>query len=586
MRNIEVNEYIGGFIGTTERHHLQEKYNDYITVSNSSEELTAWKGDKAISKIVLYSKVNGTKNITAKISNLINEDGDIIDSNNVKATFLKEVSATLGGVQPRDGFGQVIPNQPREDIPEILYTTDPVSIEANKLQQIWVEFNIPRDAKPGIYTGEIEVTADNVKTPLIFDYKVEVLDIVQPSYEEGKFHLDLWQYPYSVARYYDVEPFSKEHLDILKPHMELYKNAGGKTITTTIVEDAWNNQTYDKYTSMVKWIKKSNGTFEFDYTDFDKWVAFNLDLGINKQISAFSIVPWENRIIYFDEAKNKQVEEFHSPGTNEWTNMWSQFLDSFVLHLDKKGWFDMVYIAMDERPVDQMLPALDLIESKANKDGNTFKISGAMNYSTMDRKILNRIHDISIHASHTNHTNGEVSVLSEERRALGLNTTLYTCTGSYPSNFTRSEPSDNIWTIWYSVYHNTNGYLRWAIDSWTENPLEDSSHWYFEAGDTFLIYPGDKGTNNIMPRTSVRLEKIAEAIRDVEKIMYIKENSPELSSEVDKLLNSIDRYSEYGNGFGMNEGSEETKKEVAKEAVRIKETVIRISKKYAELNKR
>ncbi|MGL5380238.1 glycoside hydrolase domain-containing protein, partial [Clostridium sp.] len=579
----EGNEYLTGYIGTTERHNFQEKYGDYVGIYNNSEDLVAWKGDKAISKLVLLSKKNGANNITVKASNFTNEKGNVIDGSNVTATFLKDVSATLGGVQPGEGFGQVIPNQPRQDVAEILYTTEPVSVEGNKLQQVWVDFNIPRDAESGVYTGSLEITADGLEEGLVFDYQIEVLNLTQPSYEESKFHLDLWQYPYSSARYYEVEPFSEEHFEILKPHMELYKNSGGKTITTTIVEDAWNNQTYDKYTSMVKWTKKTDGTFAFDFTDFDKWVAFNLELGINKQISAFSIVPLENRLIYLDEATGKMVEEKHYPGTDGWTNMWDQFLTTFVSHLDQKGWFDMVYIAMDERPVNQMIPALNLIESKPNKDGHTLKVSGAMNYSTMDRNLLNRIHDISIHAAHTNHTNGEVKRLAEERRELGLTTTLYTCTGSYPSNFTRSEPSDNIWTIWYSAYHNTDGYLRWALDSWTENPLEDSSHWYFEAGDTFLVYPGDKGTDNIQPRSSVRLEKMAEAIRDVEKVNYLKENAPELAAEIEALLGSINRYGGYGNGYGMAEGSEATKQAIADEAVRVKNEVARLSKKYVDL---
>lgn len=578
------NEYIGGFIGTTQRHNFQEDYMDYTTEFNNFEDLTAWKGDKAISKIVLYSKTKGANNITATVGDLVNSNGDVIDSSNVEPIFLKDVSATLGGVQPGQGLGQVIPNQPRQDVADILYTTDSVSVEANKLQQIWVEFNIPRDAKPGVYTTQIQVVADGVEEPLVFDYEVEVINLTQPSYEESEFHLDLWQYPYSVANYYEVEPFSEEHFEILKPHMELYKEVGGKTITTTIVEDAWNHQTYHKYTSMVKWTKTTEGAFEFDYSDFDKWVQFNLDLGINKQISAFSIVPWENRVIYYDEALGRDVEEKHYPGSSGWTNLWDPFLTDFVNHLDEKGWFDMVYIAMDERPVAQMIPALDLIDSKPNKDGHTLKVSGAMNYSTMDRNVLNRIDDISIHAAHTNHTNGEVRELSDERRELGLNTTLYTCTGSYPSNFTRSEPSDNIWTIWYSAYHNTDGYLRWALDSWTENPLEDSSHWYFEAGDTFLVYPGDKGSDDIQTRSSVRLEKMAEAIRDVEKIKYIQKNSPELAVEIETLLGSIDRYGGYGNGWGMAEGSEQTKAAVEAEAIRVKEEVMEISRKYVELN--
>ena len=94
---------------------------------------------------------------------------------------------------------------------------------------------------------------------------------------------------------YNVEPFSEKHLEIMKSSMLKYKEIGGHAITTSIVEDAWNAQTYSKndvhYPSMIKWTKKADGTFEYDYTHFDKWVKFNKELGIGDKIVLYSIAP-------------------------------------------------------------------------------------------------------------------------------------------------------------------------------------------------------------------------------------------------------------------------------------------------------
>lgn len=43
----------------------------------------------------------------------------------------------------------------------------------------------------------------------------------------------------------------------------------------------------------------------------------------------------------------------------------------------------------------------------------------------------------------------------------------------------------------YSYSVGGEGYLRWAYDSWVENPLEDTTHNAFEAGDCFLVFPDD-----------------------------------------------------------------------------------------------
>ena len=156
----------------------------------------------------------------------------------------------------------------------MLYQTTPIEIGFNKLQNVWVEINVPKGTEPGTYTGKLKVTADGIKEPLEFTYTLNVQDAELPDAKEFEngFDIELWQYPYSSAEYYNVEPFSEKHLEIMKSSMLKYKEIGGHAITTSIVEDAWNAQTYSKndvhYPSMIKWTKKADGTFEYDYTHF------------------------------------------------------------------------------------------------------------------------------------------------------------------------------------------------------------------------------------------------------------------------------------------------------------------------------
>lgn len=60
-----------------------------------------------------------------------------------------------------------------------------------------------------------------------------------------------------------------------------------------------------------------------------------------------------------------------------------------------------------------------------------------------------------------------------------------------------------------------DGYLRWALNSWPKNPVQDSRFTAWPAGDTYQVYPG--------PMTSIRLEKLTEGIQDFEKIRILKE---------------------------------------------------------------
>lgn len=68
-------------------------------------------------------------------------------------------------------------------------------------------------------------------------------------------------------------------------------------------------------------------------------------------------------------------------------------------------------------------------------------------------------------------------------------TTIYTCTGDYPGNFTISDPADNNWVIWYTLTQNTDGFMRWAWDNWVYNTQENVTYRYWEPGDGWFIYP-------------------------------------------------------------------------------------------------
>ena len=210
-----------------------------------------------------------------------------------------------------------------------------------------------------------------------------------PASTEWAFHLDLWQNPYAEARYYNVEPFSKEHFDRMRPDMQNYVDAGGKVITASIMHKPWNGQTYDPFESMVTWLKKADGTWYFDYTVFDKWVEYMMSLGVKKQINCYSMVPWRLSFQYFDQASNSFKYLDAKPGEAAYDEFWGNMLTSFAKHLKEKGWFDITHISMDERPMKDMLATLKVIR-KADKD---FKVSLAGTYHD---ELVKELHDYCI----------------------------------------------------------------------------------------------------------------------------------------------------------------------------------------------
>ncbi|MPQ43151.1 glycoside hydrolase domain-containing protein [Clostridium tarantellae] len=581
-----------GTIVDTNTHYTQDKYEEIKSKGVVSEEVFAWKSDKVISQIALISKGSALKNVTVKSSDFISGE-NVLSSENVTTTFLKETLAYIGDAGYHNQNDISMPAGEKRAVPDILYTNEPINIDFNKVQPVWVEFNIPENTPAGVYTGNIMITADEIENPLTFSYSVEVLDAVMPDSTDYEFDIELWQYPYSIAEYYNVEPFSNEHFEILTPHMLKYKELGGHAITTSIVEEAWGGQTYSKneirYPSMIKWTKKTNGNFEFDFTAFDKWIQFNKDLGIGDKIICYSMIPWGNRIYYFDEETQQQKSVTVFPGTAKYEEVWIQFLNALVSHLDEKGWFEETYIGIDER--SNMDKAFDVVDKIKNKDGLVLKKAAAMDH--FDSSYLNitkRVDDLSVGSTAAKTDLDGYKAFVEERNSASKDykTTIYTCTEHFPNSLALSMPGESYWTMLFTAAQGATGYLRWAYDAWVEDPLRDVTHWAFEAGDTALIYPDEKDAINPTSKSSVRLEKIAEGVRDVNKLYLMAKEIPELEEDIKNLLNTVKlNYTGEKNGVGEHGGAkyatDETRAILPEDMKNIREEIEDISKKYIEL---
>lgn len=578
-------ELDGTIVDSNQQYTTEEKYDTVSKMDKVvSGELSAWKNDTAVSQISLFTKDARVKNVSVSVSDFISKNGQKIDKKNVETTFIKSVQAYTG----MDGYGD--PNRPvptgnRKEASEVLYQSTPITVPSKTLQNIWVSVNVPKNTAAGDYTGTVTVTGDKVNTPLTFTYTLHVADATLKDAAEFKdgFDIELWQNPYRVAEYYGVEPFSEKHFEILKPHMEKYKSIGGHAITTTIVDDAWAGQTYGekdvKFPSMIKWTKKTNGQFTFGYTDFDKWISFNKKLGIGDKIVCYSIIPWNHKVTYYDEKQKKNVTVTLNTGSAEWTNMWTAFLKDLMKHMEDKGWKEETYIGIDERGFD--VRAFDLIDSIVGKDGEPFKTAGAMDGFVQKKDMAMRVDDLNVGSIAVKDHPTEFEQMRQEREAAGLRTTVYTCTGHIPGNFSLSAPGESYWTMLYSYSVGGAGYLRWAYDSWVKDPLRDTTHNAFEAGDCFLIFPDEKNAKNPVSKSSLRLEKMAEGVRDVNKLMQMKNEVTAMGTKVDALLKTVKPNYDANNLYLTEKG----KTDLATDMKTFKSKVADLTKEYAELKK-
>ena len=492
--------------------------------------LTGWMGEKLSAQFVISTN-RDLKNVSVEVSDLVAKNYKISKWNTERGFVRYVMTDELN----KDGKGACghRPNKADWDstlVADVIdHITPTLDIKKHTTQPVWVSVNVPREnIIKGMYRGTVTVKEDGkvlAQLPLVVTVKNRVL----PEPKDWAFHLDLWQNPYSVARYYNVEPFSQEHFDLMRPIMTRYAEAGGKVITTSIMHKPWNGQTYDPFESMVTWMKKADGTWWFDYTVFDKWVEFMMSCGVKKEINCYSMVPWRLSFQYFDQASN-QFKFFNGrPGDAAYEEFWMRMLQSFAQHLKEKGWFNITHIAMDERPLKDMLATIKVVY-KADPD---FKLSLA---GTYHKELLEDLDDYCITLAEK-FTPEEIA----KRRAEGKVTTYYTCcTEPRPNTFTFSPLAESEWLGWWAAKINVDGYLRWALNSWVKDPLLDTRFISWAAGDCYLLYPGG--------RTSARFERLIEGIQAYEKIRILraekdkKGRSKNYGKQIDKILEPFNEF--------------------------------------------
>lgn len=454
----------------------------------------AWRGERVGVRGLLYSKSSVGKPLSIVVKPIDNKN-DLAPQSSWLRYVLTDSFSTCG---------QHPTNLKPYTVAEILDPYAPLSLKANEVRPFWVSIEVPRQLPAGEYAFKVSLSGAKAAD---LNLKVVVIDRQLPAPHDYKFHLNIWQQPYSVSRFYGVEPWSEEHFNLLRPYMKELARLGQKVVSAILFYEPWGEQSNDKFEPMIATTRCADGSWAYDYSVFDRWVEFMAECGIDEQIDCYSMVPWDMTFRYWDEKEGAYQTLKTKTNTPEYCDLWTNYLVSFAKHLREKGWFEKTCIAMDERGLEDMLRAHNI----AQKAVPGIKMTLAGNYH---KELGYLLHDYSI-AFGQSYSKGEVKM----RRELGSHSTYYTCcTDAHPGLFSNSNPVDAAMLGVYCAAADFDGWLHWSWLNWTDNPLQDSRFKLFAPGDTYFFYPG--------PRSSLRHERLLEGIQIFEKLQIV--NTPEI----------------------------------------------------------
>ena len=476
-------------------------------------ELIGWRGER-INAMILTWSADSVNQVHFILHDLKDTRGNIISNSNLQLNMIRYVVSNY----PYDAAAVSCGEGPVDKaylMPDRFESFDRFDIPAKSVRPVWLSANIPAGLQPGTYKGTIEVKSQMGSVTLNLTIRVQNQTLPKP--HDWTFQLDLWQNPTVIAEYYQVKPWGEEHKTLLKKHLKLYADAGGKFITTYAVHSPWSDGSYRLEAGMIEWIKRNNGSWKFDYTVFDEYVKLAMETGIDKAITIYTPLPFGERFRYLEEKSGNYIIERWAPESDTFRTNWNIFLTDLKAHLQKKGWLEKTYLGINENAMEQTLAAIRMIKAHSRQ----WKITYAGDWHPELDDLLN---DYSCKYGMEPSTSDVT-----KRKSKGQTSTYYICCDpAKPNTFVFSPPVEGRWLGWHAYAYGYNGMLRWAYDAWPADPAKDTRHVLWPSGDCFMVYPG--GVSN------VRFEKMREGIADYEKLKILISKAANSSDPVIKDL--------------------------------------------------
>ena len=504
-----------------ERHRVPN-----ITEENHSWSAVAWRAERVHAQVLVWSKTPLSQ-LRADPAPLSAPDGRTIPATAMRIRFVRYVVSELPPGS-RSAQCSEIDQQSAHLVPDVLETSERFNVPGSTTRPVWITIDVPRDTGPGAYKGTVRLKAENGFDRAL-TLQLEVQGGTVPPPADWSFRVDFWQNPWAVAQQHQVVPWSEAHLAVLRPHLRTLADMGQTYVSAYVTHSPWNDDTYVPDGTMVQWIRQPDGSFTFDYRIFDTYVELAISCGIDDAISCFTLLPWGGRVRYLDGATGDYVWANWATDSPEYEKFWKGFLADLRKHLTQRGWFRKTYLEVNERSLEDTLRAVKI----ARADSPEWKLTYAGNYHA---EFVESIDDLcTVLGSET--PGPELAT----RRKRGQTSTFYVCcVPAFPNDFPFSPPVENVWMGWHAAAKGMDGFLRWAWDSWPANPVLDSRHVRFPAGDTFLVYPGSLA--------SVRMELIRQGVVDFEKIRIVrarlaKATNPAAREAMERLDRAIESFS-------------------------------------------
>lgn len=454
------------------------------------------------------------------------------------------------------------------DVSEVLVEKSKIALRKNVNNVVLCDLEIPADCTPGVYKGKFVVVSGDSKNSIDFSFQVHHA-IMPESYALKTSHW-LSTKPQDLIYGKCPEPWSKEHWALIEQSAKTLYDFGDRVVTVP---------TFYSEDPMVPALINNDGTYDFDFTRFDKWVELFLGLGY-EQIECLAIsghwisthgnvyaiekstgnkklifpkgyctenigdfkkkYKWPKYRDMFAESADyrKKVEEF--------SEFIVVFFDHMYKHIKEKGWTDVYVQQLLDEP--RTVKDYAYMSKLARKHLPGIKISNAIHgYGVDDYEQFSQYLDMWIMEAALLRK-AQTKKIIEDRINKKLGTGIYVLAklSAWPNRILDRPLLDNRTQPWIFLHYGLDSYIHWAANQYrgadpyktSVGPLPDGSQSPgHPVGGNWIFYPGDNG---LIP--SMRAVVFREGLIDYTLLRMLevtdKSAAESISSQISTGLNN------------------------------------------------
>ncbi|MBQ8015497.1 MAG: DUF4091 domain-containing protein, partial [Clostridia bacterium] len=480
--------------------------------------------DKAPEKFGCVNKPAGDcrismlKNQRVSFQVAFSADNDTVVSCEIKGELSERASAYIVKEVPvgnacYDNADDFYLRKTSGDYPDVLVpVNDKIEVKGGIWNSLWIEIT-----PDGVYSGtselvvEIKETGNTVATESV---TVDVIDAELPKQElvyTNWFHCDC------LCNYYGVEPFSNEFWRICKNFVKTAVDHGMNCILTPLFTPPLDTRVGgERKTVQLVDVKKSGGTYYFNFKNLRKWFSMCRECGIEYFEMSHLFTQWGAKHapkIVASDSKGREKKIF-GWFTRTSSKKYDRFLRLFAAKLveviESEGLRENCYFHVSDEPSERHLKIYRKRAKLISEVFPGFKVIDALSeYEFYEKGAVK--HPIPC----------EDKVEDFYGKVPELWT--YYCCGQgdkYLPNRFLSMPSVRNRVLGFLLYkYDVKGFLHWGYNFYNSQYSIKAIDPYkitdagggFPSGDSFIVYPAKDGT----ALESLRLKVFYDGFQDM-----------------------------------------------------------------------